>query len=105
MTNLRIDPDEFTLGDLEDFEDAAGVSFADAMKPRFVLDAYGEKKLDKSDHNRPVMEVQPTPRQLIVLVWLSKRREDPAFTLADARAIRVTDLNFSEDEAAEADPH
>jgi hypothetical protein len=77
---LKIDPEDLTIGDLEDFEDIVGMSFDDAMAPG------------------PDGKPKVTTKALKALVFLSKRREDPTFTLDDARAIKVSELQVGSEE-------
>lgn len=91
---LSINPDDMTLGDMEDFEDATGVSLSKALSPVPVLDENGNRVLD--DKGRPVKEANVTAKSLIALVWITTRRTNPEFTLADARNVKVTELEFVE---------
>lgn len=68
---LNIDLNELTLGDLEDFETQSGVDFREAIKG--------------GASNMPL-------KALTCLVWLSKRKQDPNYTLEDARSIKIAQL-------------
>lgn len=94
--NLRIDPDDLTIGDLEDFEDFIGTPFNEAFKPRPVVDENGERVFDAK--GRPEMSVQVTAKVLRCLVWIVRRKVDPAFTLEDARNVRVSQLELVDGE-------
>lgn len=76
---LTFDFDELTVGDIEDFEDACGI---------------------------PIFEVKqgsvPT-KALAPLIWISERRNNPAFTLDDARKVRVSDLEYGDPPAEAGD--
>jgi len=61
---ILVDPDDLTLGEVEDFEQASGTSIAN------------------------VLAGEVSARALIALVWVMKRRDNPAFTMDDARKIR-----------------
>ena len=89
---LRIDENEFTIGDLEDFEDVAGVSFIDAMKPVPAKDADGNQLFDEK--GRPETTVDFSPKTLKALVWITKRREVPGFSVEDARNVRVAAMEL-----------
>lgn len=69
---LTVDLDDLTLGDLDEFEDISGQTFDQAQEGRF----------------RSI-------KALIALVYLTKRKADPAFTLDDARNAKVTSLRLN----------
>lgn len=70
---VSIDFDDLTLGEADDFEQASGMSAQEAV-------ALAAKK-------------KPLPvKALIALVWIIKRRDDPKFTLEDARSIKVAEF-------------
>lgn len=89
---LRIDENEFTIGDLEDFEDVAGVSFMDALKPVPVLDDEGKPVFDEKGRRETTVNFSPT--SLKALVWITKRREVPGFSVEDARNVRVAAMEI-----------
>lgn len=64
---LNINLNDLTLGDLEDIE---GVVGPETM--RFVL---------RGD---------VTPKAMVALVWVAKRRDNPSFTLDDARRLPLS---------------
>jgi hypothetical protein len=64
---LNIDPNEFTLGELEEFEELTGLG----------IESLG-----------PAM---PT-KALTALVYLVERRTDPEFTMEAARKLKVGDI-------------
>lgn len=90
---LKIDENDFTIGDLEDFEAVAGVSFLDALSPTPLKDADGNPIFDEK--GRPQSTVKFSPSALKALVWITKRREDPAFSVEDARNVRVAGLEVT----------
>lgn len=67
--HLTFDLDQLTLGDIVDIEDVAGISFQGL------------------DMGKPPMKV------VAALVWIFKRKQDPSFTYADARAMPVSEVN------------
>lgn len=81
MTNepihLELDVNRFTLAELEDLEEATGMSFVQL----------GER-LQSGDY--PI-------KLLRALVWILRRRSDPAFTLEDARALHLGDISFQDE--------
>lgn len=83
--------DALTLGDLEDFEEYVGISLQDAMAEKPVIDPdTGKPKRD--ERGRLEKEVQLSTKALIGIVWVVKRHERAEMTLADARNIRVSEL-------------
>jgi len=75
---LNLDPALLTMGDMADFEDAAGVPLLDTFT-----------KIDQSG------SIGDLPmRAMIALVWVCARQDDPAFTLDDARKIKIGDLEI-----------
>ncbi len=90
--SLRIDPDVLTIGDLEDFEDVVGAAIYDVLSPRPVIGPDGKKVLDEK--GRPELETKIPTKALKALIWISQRAEDPAFSLEDARNVRVSALEL-----------
>jgi len=78
---LDLDPDNLTLGDMEDFEAVAGRGLTEAME----------------DYKAGTISM----KEVVGLVWICGRAANPAFTLDDARRLKVTDLEV---EVAEPDP-
>ncbi|WP_200209110.1 hypothetical protein [Micromonospora coerulea] len=97
--DLRINPDDLTLGDLEDFEDFTGKSIDEAIKPVPVLDDEGKRTFDEK--GRPEMTVKVSTKAIICLVWLTQRKANPDFTVADARNVKVTSLVVGGESEAE----
>lgn len=93
--HLRIDENELTLGDLEDFEDTVGASLMDALKQTPLKDEDGNKVLDEK--GRPQMQVNVSAKALKALVWITQRKVNPVFSLEDARNVRVAALELVED--------
>lgn len=79
---VRIDLADLTLGEVEEFEEIT----------ELALSNFGEGK--------------PFPaKALVALVYLTKRRADPAFTIEDARRVRISELSYGAAEAVvPADP-
>lgn len=97
---FKIDPDAFTLGDMEDFEDVTGKTLKDALKPVPLLDDEGNRQFDEK--GRPLSEANVTAKVLTALVWLAHRSTtNPDFTLAEARKVKVTELVFVGDDEPE----
>jgi hypothetical protein len=76
---LRISEDDLTVGDLEDFEDIVGRPIGEVL-PRTRAEAKGWV---------------PSAKVLKALVFIAKRRDDPGFTIEDARRVRVTELELA----------
>lgn len=94
---FSIDPDGFTLGDMEDFEEVTGKTLQSALKPVPIFDEEtGERA--KDEKGRPLSAADVTAKVLTALVWLSARADNPDLTLADARKIKVTELVFEDSE-------
>lgn len=123
MAKITFDENTLTIGDLEDFEDAIGVELTEALKPVSLRDEEGvvvRHDCANDDHEcsgdpckdagRPVQTVKMTAKVLKGLVWIASRQDDPTFTLADARNVKVTELDIvrldeeSETPAEAADP-
>lgn len=82
---LKVDPNDLTIGDLEDFEKMAGRSFTSATRA------------DKSGN------VELTASDLIALVTIVKRKDNPDFTQEDARNIKLSELKIGEDKPDPSD--
>jgi hypothetical protein len=72
--------DALSLGECEEFEEMTGVSVS---------------SLEESAVGLPI-------KAITVLVWLTKRRDDPDSSLEDARKLKISDLDFGSD--AEPNP-
>lgn len=81
---INFDMDALTLGDLEDFEDIAGRGLVEAMQD------YQNGKVSM--------------KELTGLVWICTRVENPEFTLAEARKVKLSDLDELEIEVVSPDP-
>ncbi len=92
--SLRLDLNDLTIGDLEDFGEATGTALDDAMRPRKLRDGDGDLILD--DDGKPQWVTMPTPTTLRALVWLAQRKTDPDFTYDDARDVLVAELNLTQ---------
>jgi hypothetical protein len=92
VTVLRVLIDDMTIGDLEDFQTITGMTLDAAFTPQVVLDAKGNKVFDEK--GRPEKAVDSNPTVLKALIYLSQRAIDPAFTLDDARNVKVSELEI-----------
>lgn len=105
---LVVDPNSMTIGDLEDFEDACGMSMDKAFKSVVVRDEEGNVVYDEPDAKgirRPKTEVQVSAKVLKTLVWIVKRADNPEFTLDDARSVKISELELTgTDEDEQSDP-
>lgn len=93
MTALNLDPESMDIGDLEDFEAITGQSLTAALKPKPV---YENGELQKDEKGRPLKEMDLPVSVIKALVFLTKRKENPAFTLDDARSVKLSELNFKD---------
>ncbi len=74
---LELDVNRFTLAELEDLEEATGMSFIQL----------GER-----------LQTGEYPIKLLrALVWILRRRSDPTFTLEEARSLQLGDIIFGDD--------
>lgn len=71
---IVLNVEDLTLGEIEEMEQAAGL------------------KLSELGNG--------SAKATIALIWISQRRLDPAFTLEDARALKVAELEFADPTAA-----
>lgn len=92
---LGINVDDFTLGDMDDFEAETGMSLDEALAPRPVNGPDGKPL--RGEKGRPVTTSRPPAKALVGMVWLAMRHDNPAFTYADARNVRLVDLDISGD--------
>lgn len=93
--SLRLDLNDLTIGDLEDFGEVTGTALDDAMRPRKLRDGDGDLILTDDD-GKPQWVTMPTPTTLRALVWLAQRKADPTFTYDDARDVLVAELNLTQ---------
>ena len=68
-TTLTFDLDKVTLGDIVDIEEVCGRSWDDIVE----------------------MDSPPT-KVLLAMVWVAKRRDNPKFTLDDARQTPIAEI-------------
>lgn len=78
MEEIVVDPNSLTLGEIEDVEEYAG-------KPAAEL--FGDGGM--------------TAKAMTAFVWIVKRRDDPTFTVEQARAMPMGQVNIA---SAEPDP-
>lgn len=97
---IKFDPNEWTLGDMDDFETVVGKPLSEVFKAKNVIGDDGQPEKDK--RGRPVKEVTLDAKSIIAIVWLEKRRTNPEFTLEDARKVKFTALEMAGDEDPEA---
>lgn len=71
---VTIDPNDLTLGELMDFEEASGEKVSDVFAA--------------SEGAAPSFSA----RTLTALVWVIRRRDDPNYSLDDARTVKIGDL-------------
>lgn len=92
MAKLVFDENNLTIGDLEDFEEVTGLELQEALKPVALKDDEGNVVRD--DEGRPEMTVKIKPKILKALVWIANRHDNAEFSLKDARAVKVTELEI-----------
>jgi len=76
---LEFDPNDLTLGDMEDIEAATGEPFG----------AFAQRFQGKSEAE--VLATLPS-KVLTAMVWIAGRRNDPTFTLQRARDTKATEI-------------
>lgn len=93
---LKISMDDLTLGDMELFEDATGQDIMEVLKPKQVIDeSTGRPVKDPDDpKGRPLMQAQVTAKAFVGLVYLSLHKDDPSLTVADVKAMKLSDIEF-----------
>ena len=105
-TKLRLSVDDLTLGDMEEFETATGRDIMDVLKPQPVIDeSTGRPVPDPDDpKGRPLMAARVTSKAFVGLVYLALKRDNPSLTIAEVKAMRLSDIDFDIDQGTEADP-
>lgn len=78
MSRVVIDLDSFTLAEVEEFEEHAGVTLAE-------------------------LSAGVPSKAISVLVWLTNRRNDPNYTLDKARTTRMSEIEWSDGNPTEGD--
>lgn len=74
---IRFDLEDLTVGETVEFEEIAGVPLSEFAP--------------KDSGNG---EVAVSAKALLAMVYISRKRSNPAFTLDDARDVKVSDLDF-----------
>ena len=97
-TKITINASKLTLGDLDDFEGVVGKSFSKAVREVTVVD--DENNVVRDAKGRPLKEVEMSAKAMVALVWISQRKTNPAFTLADARNLSLDDIESEEEDTA-----
>jgi len=91
---LAINPEDLTLGEMEEFEELSGRPLAKMLQGDIVKGEDGRPMLGKD--GKPLREIDPRVKDMIALVFLAKRRENPDFTIEDARGIKVSELQIGD---------
>lgn len=91
-STLAINPDDLTLGEMEEFEELSGRPLARMLQGDVVKDERGN--VVPGPDGKPLREIDPRVKDIIALVFLAKRREQPDFTLAEARNIKISELQL-----------
>ena len=102
MSKVVFDENKLTLGDLEDFEDYVGKALHDALKRVPVRDPETNEVV-KDDDGRPEMTVNVSMKVLTAMTYISRRHDNPDYTIADARAEKISDLEIVEDTSGDED--
>lgn len=97
--NITFDPDEWTLGDLDDFESIAGVTLDEALTPTTVRGPRGD--VEKNERGKPIKAVRMSAKVMLAIVYISLRKDDPALTIEAAKQIKVGALVMGGDDSPE----
>lgn len=92
-------PDDWTFGDLEDFEQITGLTLEEALRPAPARDGSGEIIKNPDDKNRPVQALRLSAKMLVAIVFIEKRHANPDYTLDDAKREKVGSLSLAGDPA------
>jgi len=82
---LDVSMDEFTLGELDDLEELLGMDLTDAFPRVQVTDDKGVTRWEQK---------RPSVSTILAVVLVVLRRQDPAATMKDARAMPLSRLNL-----------
>lgn len=77
---IAIDPSVMTLKDLEDYEAASGSTIGE------LIERFEKGNVSMRDFSAA---------EVIALVWVFARREEPDLTLDDVKGMRLVDLQFA----------
>lgn len=94
---LKFNQANMTLGDLEDFEEITGRSFNSAMKQVPVLDPVTGQPMrdpDPEAKGRPLTTMEMSMKGMVALVYIAMKKDDPTFTIEDARALKLTEFEM-----------
>jgi len=101
---VQIDPGGMTYGEIMDWEEATGRELAQAFQGRVVwqLDEDGEPARAQTGAKIPVTKEDGTALRVYLLkpieqaafAWITCRREDPTFTFAQAKEIKLGETEF-----------
>lgn len=97
-----------TLGDLEEFEEITGQTFSQAMKQVPVIDpetGKPQRNPDPEAKGRPLMQTEMSMKGLVAIVYLAMRKEDPEFTIHQARQLKLDEfeIDMSDPDAAKSE--
>lgn len=102
---IRLDMDSLTLGDLEAFEEVVGGDLMAALAPQIVRDENGRPIPDfKDPKHRPLKEVKVSAKNMVGLVWIALRKDEPDLTLAQVKAMPLSNLDFDLEGVESPDP-
>jgi hypothetical protein len=73
QSGLAFDPDDLTIGEMEQFEDVVGQTMTSALSDPSNMSA----------------------KALKAIVWIVNRRTNPEYTLEDAASVKVSSLDVS----------
>ena len=101
---VQINPGDMTYGEIMDWEEATGRELAQAFQGRIVwqLDEDGEPARTHTGAKIPVTKEDGSalkvyslkPIEQAAFTWITCRREDPTFTFARAKEIKLGETEF-----------
>jgi hypothetical protein len=100
---VKLNMDDLTFGELEEFERVTGMVMSDAVRTDIVRDNTGRPVPDPDDpQGRPLKETKMSAKAMMGMVYLALRKEDSEMTFDKVRALRLSDVDLdvreSEDE-------
>lgn len=101
----KLDMDDLTFADMEDFENATGVSMSDAVKTEIVRDPITKKPVPdpKDEKGRPLRAVKMSARAMNGMLWLALRKDNPALTFEEVRRMKMSEVDFEVEDSGEID--
>jgi small nuclear ribonucleoprotein (snRNP)-like protein len=101
---VKLNMDDLTFGELEEFERVTGLVMSDAVRTDIVRDKEGRPIPDPDDpRGRPLKETKMSARALMGMVYLGLLKENPDTTFEDVRKIKLSDVELDIEEDVDDD--